>query len=153
MVNASKINDPRFQKKWRESGAMGDIYGPTKGEAYAFFDCGATLKQIAKEIPYIKELVKAPKNLELYLAKTPVMPMVSDHTKDSELLSIALDAQDANLKYVLAARATPNMSNRQVADELVAVVNQAYQSPLYQDGEGFRGGIFYKENSQYVSRD
>ncbi|MEI7719204.1 MAG: hypothetical protein WCI72_05030 [archaeon] len=153
MVNSSKINDPRFQKKWRESGAMGDIYGHSRGEAYAFFDCSASSEQIAEEIPYIRELVNTPKRLELYFSRSLVIPMVSQHTLDSELLGIASDAKEASLKYVIAARATPNMSNRQVADELAAVVNQAYQSPLYQDGEGFRGGIFYKENDHYVSRD
>lgn len=80
------------------------------------------------------------------------MPVASGHTRDSELLSIAFDAKEAGLKYALVARGVPNMCNRQVADELAAVVNQAYQSPLYQDGEQFRGGIFYKEHDRYVSR-
>ena len=28
MANQSKANDPRFWKKWKESGAVGTIHGP-----------------------------------------------------------------------------------------------------------------------------
>lgn len=158
MVNQSKKNDPRFWKKWKESGAIGTINGRDFGEAYAFFNCNASLTQIAQEIPTIRELVKTPRRLELYLAERalPVIGYDRSHKPsivDSELVEIALGAKDADIKYVLAARSPPNITNRQTADELSAILNQAYQSPLYADGEKFRGEIAYKESNHYVFRE
>lgn len=46
----------------------------------------------------------------------------------------------------------PNASNEQTADELAAILNQAYQSPLYQKGEEFIGAIVYKDLNTYVFR-
>jgi|WetSurMetagenome_2_1015567.scaffolds.fasta_scaffold217118_2 hypothetical protein len=155
MVNQSKSQDPRFSKIWRESGAMGDINGPVRGTAYAFFDCKAPVGQIVGEIPTIRESVKTPRRLELYLAESalPVIGQNSDQV-DSELLEIALDAKNAGMKYVLAARSTPSMTNCQTADELSAIINQAYQSPLYGKGEQFRGEVVvYKEKGKYLFRE
>lgn len=47
----------------------------------------------------------------------------------------------------------PSNSNRKTADELAEVLNQAYQSSLYQKGEQFRGAIFYEQGGEYISRD
>jgi len=153
MVNESKKNDPRFWKKWRESGALANKHGQVRGEAYAFFDCNAPITQIADEIPFIRDLVKTPRRLDLYLAER-TLPLIGNSGKvDSELAQIAMEAKDADLKYVLAARSTPNRDNRQTADELAGILNQAYQSPLYQDKEPFRGGIFFERDGHYVSRD
>ena len=152
MTNQSKKNDQRFWKKWKESGAIGGINGRDFGEAYAFFDCDASITQIAQEIPTIRELVKTPRRLELYLAYLAegVLPLIG--SLDCELLEIALDADNADIKYALAARSPPNITNRQTADELASILYQAYQSPLYENGEQFRGEVVYKERGRYVSR-
>jgi len=155
MVNQSKKDDPRFWKKWKESGATGDINGKTTSEAYAFFDCNASPIQIAQEIPAIKELVrtaKTPKRLELYLTDE-ALPIISHNSFDYELLHIALDAKNAGIRYVLGARSRPNVTNRQIADELASILNQAYQSPLYKEEEQFRGEVVYKEKGRYLFRE
>jgi hypothetical protein len=155
MANQSKKNDPRFWKKWKESGAVGTIYGPDVGEAYAFFDCNATMAQITQEIPTIRNLVSTPRRLKLYLTER-TLSVISPHSLDHELLEIALEALDAkraNIRYVLAARSLPNMTNRQTADELATILNQAYQSPLYQEGEEFRGEIVFEERGRYIFRE
>ena len=72
-------------------------------------------------------------------------------TGDIKLLKLAEKAKEANIKYIIEAT-YPHNSHKKTADELSAVLNQAYQSPLYQDGEEFRGWIFYKEKGRYVSR-
>lgn len=54
MTNQSKKNDHRFWKKWKESGAIGNANGRDFGEAYAFFDCNASITQIEQEIPIIR---------------------------------------------------------------------------------------------------
>ena len=71
---------------------------------------------------------------------------------DSQLLEIGREAKEAGLKYAIQA-SYPNATNRRTADEVAGFLNQAYQSPLYNEKEPFRGAIFYKENGQYVSRD
>jgi hypothetical protein len=117
------------------------------GKAYAFFDCNASKGEIEQEIPFIRECVKTPNALELSL-----MEGVDTLTGDSQLLQIAKEAKDAGIKYEMEAT-YPNESNKKTADELSSVLNQAYQSPLYQQGEPFRGAIFYKHGEKYVSRD
>ncbi len=38
-------------------------------------------------------------------------------------------------------------------DEVASVLNQAYQSPLYQKGEQFRGEVVYKDRGRYIFRE
>jgi hypothetical protein len=156
MVNQSKKNDPRYWKKWKESGAIGDINGRDYGEAYAFFNCKAPITQIGQELPTIMDLAQTPKRLEFCLSDEALPFLGKDCAKrpyktDRELVEIALDARKAGIRYVLAARCPPNITNHQTADELGAILNQAYQSPLYQEGEQFRGDVIYKEDGRYVS--
>ncbi len=117
------------------------------GKAYAFFDCNASKGNIEKELPFIRECVKTPNELELSL-----MEGTDNLIGDSQLLQIAKEAKDAGIKYVMEAT-YPNATNHQTAEELSAILNQAYQSPLYADKEKFRGEIAYKENNQYVFRE
>ncbi len=154
MVNQSKIDQKRSWDIWRKSGAIGNIHGRAVGEAYAFFDCNAAPEQIPEELAGILDVVNTPRRLKIFLAKKGLLPVVSRNSLDTELLEIANDARNAGLKYVISARSTPDMSNRETSDELAALLNQAYLSPLYEQGEEFRGGIFYKDerSDRYVSR-
>ncbi|MEK6819082.1 MAG: hypothetical protein AABY10_04075 [Nanoarchaeota archaeon] len=142
MVNESKKNDPRFWNKWYKAGAI-------RSEAYAFFDCDAPIDRIAEEIPTIRKLVETPRKLELHLSE---ISQADIKRYDSKLSEIASEAREADMRYVLSAKST-DMTNHQLADELSAILNQAYQSSLYNDGEDFRGGIFYKEEGRYISRE
>lgn len=117
------------------------------GKAYGFFDCSATKEEIEGEIPFIRDAVKTPNQLELVLTEGMDTLM-----GDSVLLSIAQDAKKAGIKYVMEATYS-NATNKQTADELSAILNQAYQSPLYQKGEKFRGEIVYQENGEYLFRE
>ncbi len=44
----------------------------------------------------------------------------------------------------------PNTPNKTVADELAAIVNQMYQSPLYSEGERFWGIIAYLDEGSFT---
>jgi len=151
MVNQSQVRDQRFWDNWKRSGAIGNIDGQDRGEAYAFFDCSASLEQITEEIPIITKMVQTPKRLELCLAEK-ALPTIGKSKLNRELASIAVDAYRANLKYVLLAISPANLTNAQTADELSAILNQAYQSPLYRDNEQFRGRIVYEEDGFYVDQ-
>ncbi len=47
----------------------------------------------------------------------------------------------------------PNGTNRDTADKVASILNQAHQSPLYEAREPFKGAIVYEENGEYVFRD
>lgn len=56
------------------------------------------------------------------------------------------------LRYAPLVR-YPGATSKSAADEAAAIMNQAYQSPLYQKGEPFRGEIVFKRGAEYVSRE
>jgi hypothetical protein len=117
------------------------------GKAYAFFDCKASKEQIEAELPTIRECVRTPSNLELSLTEG-----VEKLIGDKKLMIIAQEAKDSRMKYVLEAK-YEKATNEKTADEVVAILNQAYQSPLYTDKEEFRGGIVYQNNGKYIFRE
>lgn len=119
-----------------------------QGKAYGIFDCSASKEQIEAELPTVRRLTKIPSKLELSL----IEGVDSLRGVDSRLDPIIENAKKAGMRYILEAT-YPNAINRETADELSAVLNQAYQSPLYQEGEKFRGAIVYEENREYVFRD
>lgn len=114
------------------------------GKAYGFFDCNATKEEIQGEIPFIRKCLNTPNELELILTED-----INSLNVDSDLLPIA---QELDPKYVIEA-ICQDYTNEKTADELSAVLNQAYQSPLYQKGEKFMGKIVYKENEKYIFRE
>jgi len=116
------------------------------GKAYAFFDCKSSKESIEEELPHIRECVKTPGELEISL-----MQEIADLTADSQLLQIAKEAKSQGRNYIMEAT-YPNRTNRQTADELASILNQAYQSPLFQKREQFKGKIVYKEKD-YVFRE
>ena len=118
------------------------------GEAYAFFDCMASKEKIEGELQPIRIVTKSPSQLELSLTEG-INPESFDHP---ELVEIAQDAKGAGIRYVMKA-GCGNASNKTIADELAIILNQAYQSPLYENGEEFRGGIFYEDKGHYVARE
>lgn len=117
-----------------------------RGCAYAFLDCKAPKEKIKKELSYIRGLVQTPGDLEISLAETDA---AQSQISDPRLCKIAREAQRAGIKYVMKAEC-PNASNCKTAQEAAAVLNQAYQSPLYEDKEPFRGEIAYKHGPNYA---
>ena len=117
------------------------------GKAYAFFNCSASIEAIEEELPLIRECVRTPSNLELALMEG------TDNLKgDPKLLQIAREAKKAGIRYVFDATYQGG-TNRQTADELAGILNQAYQSPLYQEGEQFSGEIVFREKGKYLFRE
>jgi len=116
------------------------------GKAYGFFDCNATKEEIEREIPFIRDAVDTPNQLELILTED-----INSLSVDPDLFPIA---QVLDAKYVIETTCQ-DYTNEKTADELSAVLNQAYQSSLYQEGERFRGEIVYKnkKSGEYVFRE
>jgi hypothetical protein len=115
------------------------------GKAYAFFDCSASKEQIEAELPKIRECVRTPSNLELSLAEG-----VDRLKGDKRIMALAKEAKDSGMKYVLEAK-YEGATNKQTADEVASVLNQAYQSPLYAYKEEFRGNVLYNGSKGYVA--
>ncbi|MBI2663611.1 hypothetical protein HYX15_03735 [Candidatus Woesearchaeota archaeon] len=117
------------------------------GEAYGFFDCRATKEAIEAELPTIRRLVETPSGLELSLTEG-----MDNVRGDSKLVSLAREAGESGIKYMLKAN-YPDADNNTTADELAGILNQAYQSPLYKKGEEFKGTIVYEEKGDYIFRE
>lgn len=149
-------NERKFPRDMSFVDRQGNIVHPSKedylarrsanvGKAYAFFDCKKSKSDIEKKLPSIRKAVKTPNNLELSL-----MENTNSLEGDSQLLEIAKQAKDTQIKYVIEAT-YPNATNHQTANEISSILNQAYQSSLYQEGEQFRGIVVYKERGKYNS--
>lgn len=117
------------------------------GRAYGFFYCGASKQEIETELPTIRELVKTPSQLELSL-----MEGMDNIKGDKGLTALAQEAKQDGINYMLQAT-YPNGTNKDTADEVASVLNQACQSPLYKAKEPFKGAIVYEEKGKYVFRD
>jgi len=126
------------------------------GEAYAFFNCRASKDEIEREIVDIRRDIGTPNQLELELSLTegidPKSLKDGNFWEHSGLMRIAQDAKNAGIRYSMSTR-YENATNRQTADELAGILNQAYQSPLYQKKEEFRGRIFFEEKGHYIDRE
>lgn len=116
------------------------------GRSFGFFDCRASKEEIGGELPYIRELVRTPPRMGLSLMRA------DEFRADGELREWRNRALEAGIKFVIVVEC-PDATNLQSANELSAILNQAYQSPLYQDGEEFRGTIVYEEGGRYVERE
>lgn len=118
-----------------------------KGKAYGFINCSASREQIEAELPTIRELVETPSSLEISITDD-----LRNVKGDKKLTALAQEANRARLNYMFQAE-YPNRNNEEAADELAAILNQAYQSPLYTEGKQFTGAIVYEKNGRYVFRD
>jgi len=117
------------------------------GRAYGFFYCDAQKEEIEAELPIISEMVQVPSQLELSLTEG------LDNIKSGEkLTAIAQKAKREGMNYILQAT-NPSGTNKETADEIAAILNQAYQSPLYEPNAPFKGAIVYEEKGEYVFRD
>lgn len=117
------------------------------GKAYGFFNCSASKSEIEAELPTIRELVKTPSELELSLIEG-----VGNLKGDKKLMNIVKEAEKSGIKYVMEATYS-NATNIQTANELADILNQAYNTHLYKDGEKFSGKIIYRGRGEYIFRD
>lgn len=116
-----------------------------KGMAIAFFDCPASRERIEEELPSIRENMQIHGELELSLRED-----FNLFKGDIELFDIAREAREAGIRYSMEARLI-GATNKKTADELSAVLNGAYFSELYPQGEKFGRLIFYRDRGKYVS--
>lgn len=119
------------------------------GKAYAFFDCSASKNEIEAELPTVRRLAQTPNQLEISL--TEEFDKLKGDWGLVSLNSIAKHAKKMGLRYLMEAT-YPNATNKATADELAIILNQAYQSPLSQNKEPFRGEIIYKGKIRYIFR-
>lgn len=113
------------------------------GRAYGFFDCRATRPEIESYLPAIRTAVRSPPELRLSLIPT------TNLRAGTALRTIASRAESEGARYTLGTSCA-GTTNRIAADEAAAVLNQAYQSPLFRKAEAFHGDIVFKEGGRYV---
>ncbi len=112
-----------------------------RGTAYAFLD-----RNIEPELPALRSMTQTPNDLEISVIEgVKNLPT----QRDPALKTIVRQAQDAGMNYVLQARYR-GATGKQTAGKLATVVNQAYQSPLYQKDEPFRGELVFPSGKGYA---
>lgn len=90
------------------------------GRAYAFFRFTYPRQKIQDELPFIRESVKTPNELELSL-----MEELKNLNTESQLFQIAKEAKDKGMNYVIEGT-YPNATNNKTAEELHAILNALY---------------------------
>ncbi|MBI4147165.1 hypothetical protein HY494_00780 [Candidatus Woesearchaeota archaeon] len=118
-----------------------------EGKAYGFFYCDASKKQIEVELPAIRNSAQTPSQLELTLTEG-----VDGIKGDNNLVALAQQAKQEGMRYVLEAK-YQGATNKATANELGDILNQAYQSPLYQAGEPFSGAVLYEQDGKYLFKE
>ncbi len=138
------------------------------GEAYAIFDCSASKEDVGAEILFIRDLIGTPQKLELLLTEgvdwnsklgKELQTLSSQSIKAGHERSTMLSEKTSfsillvlGCKYFMRAR-LPDSTNNEAADRVADILNQAYMSPLYEEGERFFGRVIYEKNGKYVFRD
>ena len=118
----------------------------TYGQAYAFFNCEASKEKIEAELPFIRECVRTPSELELSLTEG-----FKNLTGDDQLMALVREAKEDGMRYVLKAK-YKDATNKRTADEIADILNQASQTPLCEQEE-LRGKIVYQnERGEYIFR-
>ena len=114
------------------------------GKAYGFFYCKASKNKIEALLPEIRSNANTPSKLELSLIEE-----VDNLRGDTRLTDLAKEAKQNGINYVLEAT-YQGATNKNAADELSDILNSAYQSPLYDQGEQFKGGVVYEDEGKYI---
>jgi hypothetical protein len=149
------------------------------GRAYGFINCRQPKEDVAWTANNIREFlsqsVPLQDRLELRVnqglsslrksriieAKTELFRIVLEANQDGRLFlkpgktcivkdNVVFSHTFGNL-YVIRA-SLPETANKAVADELAAIVNQMYNSPLYEENEPFRGIVTYHQGGKYILR-
>lgn len=157
------VKNDKFIKSRMYSRAMNDEI--MVGEAYCFFHCDATSKEvynIAGGISDSFEKEESKEQVVLGSLKTihPLKLSLSegsnnrDYGDDKELTTLAKEAySDRELTYVLSATYL-GKTNEETADVLADILDQFYLSDIYKEGDGFFGEIVHKnEKGKYVFAD
>jgi len=116
------------------------------GKAYGFLYCSASKQEIEAELPSLRDHAQTPSQLELVLIES------IDNLGDSKLNHLAQKAKEQGINYLLEAT-YPHANHKATANELADILNQAYQSSLYQAGEPFNGAVVYELDGEYVFRE
>jgi len=114
------------------------------GKAYGFFACDKSKREIKRSLPKICKHAKV--DYRLWLSSIEDMKVSKN---DEELSDVVRYAEEEGMDYVLQS-IHPGKTNIEAAGDITDTLNQAYQSPLYEDGGSFNGMAAYEENGRYV---
>ena len=121
-----------------------------EGKAYGFLKCDKSLAEIEEAMHLIRNCIGTPSKLELSLVEG------IGNIKGDKLLheTVIKDLEEeGKVNYALEAR-LEKVDNRKTADELTAMLNQAYQSPLFEPKpKDFYATVVYEKNGRYEQLD
>ena len=136
------------------------------GKAYAFFDCDASVQEIERSMPQIRDEARTPKGLQMLLHEG-ISGLKLDKTlskqiqypddyrvMSSERLKQGCEKERkplSDMRYSLVAN-YEGASNEDVANELGDVMNMIHRR-FNRDQGMFRGAVVYKKNGEYQLRE
>ncbi|MEK6960483.1 MAG: hypothetical protein AABX47_04880 [Nanoarchaeota archaeon] len=107
----------------------------SNGKAYGFFYCAHPEQKVGEILSAVREITNTPSQLEL----SSIEGMDSRIKGDDRLTALVQEAKRHGINYMLQATCPRGIN---ATDEAAAVLNQAYQSPLYRSHEPFKGAIY-----------
>ena len=121
------------------------VHSREKGTAYAFFAGPQDPDKLTDELPYIRQLIRTPDDVDVEVIHGTYSP------SDTALSRIAHSANEAGMKYVM--KVILEGEHERASDETAVILNQACNSHLYREGEQFRGEIVHPSGRRYAYRD
>src|SRR3989344_5527578 len=114
-----------------------------EGKAYGFLKCDKSLREIKETMPIIRKYTKTPSNLELSIVEG-ISKIIGDRLLHETVIPDLQEEGKCN--YAFEAR-LEGANNRATANELTAILNQAYQSDLFNPKpQNFYSTVVYEKN-------
>lgn len=121
-----------------------------EGKAYGFLKCDKSLAEIRETIPIIRRYTQTPSKLELSIVKG-IGNIQGDRLLHETVISEL--REEGQYNYAFEAR-LEGADNRETAKELRDMLNNTYQSTLFeQKPQAFYSIVVYERNGQYVESD
>jgi hypothetical protein len=118
------------------------------GRAIGFFNTRASPKAIKFYLPMIERMIGVPKGVKIKNTSAAKLK------RNKHWRKLATEAQRSGEGRVLKGCCL-GATHLKVAIEIKDVLNQAFLSPLYSDGEydlkAFRGSVYYAEKGQMIT--
>lgn len=116
------------------------------GKAYGFIGCSKTIDEVRGMLPLIRQVSQTPSNLELTVTEG-IENIVGDKVLHETVIRDLKTA--GNFNYAFEASLTGH-DNVDTANELGSIVNQLYQSPIFEPKpKDFYATVVYERNGQY----
>jgi len=117
------------------------------GKAYGFFQCDASLEEIAAVLPEVREYSETPLPVEFFFmhAGDALLPA-------PDMMDLLEEGRTHGQNYAVEAF-YPGKKHEEAADELKLMLQGLYRSGLYPECQDFFGDIVFKKGRDWEYKD